>query len=118
MEDHRASTLSFVDATREIAVIRLRTAFQDCPSDQLLRDLHTAQRASILILDATRTEYLTASDLEALLAVSRRVPHMTIRVAAPSQNIRRLFAAIRLTEVFDVFASLDEAIVGSDPAAW
>lgn len=68
--------------------------------------------AKTLVLDLTDLEFIGADGLDAFLS-SREIAKMRkgqVKLVNPSNNIRRILELTRLTQVFPIHSSVDEAV--------
>ena len=65
-----------------------------------------------IILDLTDLDFIGAEGIDALLLARERlsVQQGQIRLVHPNEKIRRILDLTRLTEVFGIFDSLEEAL--------
>jgi anti-sigma B factor antagonist len=85
--------------------------------EQLLNLLRPG--ASQLVIDLSAIRYADASGLAVLLGSQRRAVLLggALRLAAPRPEVARILAATGMSRHFDVYPTVQAAIVGQDPAA-
>ncbi len=78
--------------------------------DRLLRILRDSP--SLLVVALDRVEFMDSSGLNALVAAHRRAEAMgsTMRIAAPSAIVRKLFRLTGLEHHFDCYATVNDAL--------
>ena len=72
-----------------------------------------------LVLDFSALEYISSAGLRVLMLARRQVQTQggTVRVAALRPMVQEIFEISRFTVVFEVFASVREALARASPAA-
>jgi len=75
-----------------------------------------AARERDIIVDLTGLEFIDSSGLAALARVREQARHAggDLLLAAPQQQVLRLLTLTRLTDVFSIHASVDEAASDAD----
>lgn len=74
------------------------------------------QPESLVILDMSDLHFIGADGLDALLVTRElsKVQHGQIRLVNPNGEIRRILELTRLTHIFGIYETLDEAMVQPD----
>ena len=72
-------------------------------------------QARHLVLELSQVEMMDGAGLGELLALlaRARANHCTLKLAAPQRRVRELLEITRLSEVFEIYSSEEEAILAS-----
>ena len=98
------------------SVVRLVGAVGMAEASMLSRQLDelVQKPGSVVVLDLEHLEFMCSSGLGALLSAHAKARPFQgqVSLASPSPMVLRLLETTRLTNLFPVYASVDEAIVG------
>lgn len=83
----------------------------DFTNTQTLVDAVRAERDPIIVLDLSKTEAIDSTALGAVVQMLKqlRSEQRELRLASPTDAVRRVLAITRLDRVFDVYDTAEEA---------
>ncbi len=105
-----------VDRREDAAIVRLRGSADMDVSPRLRDELLTlaSERVPQIILDMTELQFICSVGLGEIVAAHSRCRHHdgVIKIVAPQPHIADVLEKTKLTRLFSIFDSVDEALAG------
>lgn len=98
------------------AVVSLAGSISGTEADRLRQALEglAAQKVPVIVVDMGQVDYISSMGLGAIITGHLRCRHHhgQIRLARPRPMVRELLATTRLTQIFGIYDSVEQALAG------